>query len=320
MNDKRVELSHFCSKVPQVAVLMCTYNPGQYLAEQLRSIAEQSLPPSFVLISDDSASHYSDVRILEDLERAGLSETKVVKGPRKGFAANFLSALCCAELEGEYFAFSDQDDIWMADKLLIATEQLSRVPAGQPAVYCGRTRLVTEEDEDAGYSTVFRRQPSFANALVQSIAGGNTMVLNKSARELLLKAGECEIVSHDWWVYLLVSGADGAVIYDETPTIRYRQHDDNLVGGHTSFLAHLNRVRLLLFHDRFKNWNDINVESLEKAKYLLTAQNRELLEDFVSVRSGSLLHRLRHLRKSGVYRQTPMGNFGLLIATLTGKI
>jgi hypothetical protein len=187
-------------------------------------------------------------------------------------------------------------------------------------VYCGRTLLVTEDNQVAGYSQAFRRPPSFANALVQSIAGGNTMVLNKSARELLLKAGECEIVSHDWWVYLLVSGAGGVVIYDETPTIRYRQHDENLVGGHTSFLAHLNRVRLLLFHDRFKNWNEINVESLRKAKHLLTVQNRELLEDFVSVRSGSLLHRLRHLRKSGVYRQTPMGNFGLLIATLTGKI
>lgn len=146
------------------------------------------------------------------------------------------------------------------------------------------------------------------------------MVLNQSARELLVEAGKCEIVSHDWWVYLLVSGAGGAVLYDHTPTIRYRQHDENLVGGHTSLMSHLNRVRLLLFHDRFKRWNEINIASLQKVKHLVTPQNREVLESFVSARSGGLLHRLGHLKKSGVYRQTPMGNIGLLIATLTGKI
>lgn len=299
---------------------MCTYHPGIYFSEQLVSIAEQSLPPSSVWVSDDSISTDATTRISEELEGAGLTGAKIVAGPRKGFAANFLSILCNSEVEGDYFAFSDQDDIWMPDKLQVAIDQLSRVPAEQPAVYCGRSLLVTDGNQELGSSPLFGRQPSFANALVQSIAGGNTMVLNNSARELLRRAGDCEIVSHDWWVYLLVSGAEGIVIYDAKPTIRYRQHDGNLVGGHTSLMAHLNRVRLLLFHDRFKGWNDINVASLQKVKHLLTARNRKVLEDFVSTRSGGVLRRLRHLRKSGVYRQTLMGNFGLLIATLTGKI
>lgn len=298
---------------------MCTFHPRQYFSDQLISIAEQSLPPSSLWISDDSIADDAGSHISNELKKAGFAGAKIVTGPRRGFAANFLSIMCHPEIEAEYFAFSDQDDIWEREKLQVATDQLSRVPAEKPAVYCGRTLLVTESNETIGYSPLFRRKPSFANALVQSIAGGNTMVLNKSARELLLEAGECEIVSHDWWVYMLVSGAGGVVIYDEVPTIRYRQHDENLVGGHTSFLSHLNRVRLLIFHDRFKNWNDTNVESLKKAKHLLTLQNCEALDHFISARSGSLLGRLRHLKRSGVYRQTPMGDFGLLIATLIGK-
>lgn len=313
-------MSRSCRSRPQVAVLMCTYRPGQYFSEQLNSIAGQSLTPSSLWISDDSGTIEDSARICGELEKAELSGAKVVAGPKRGFAANFLSILCHPELEGEYFAFSDQDDIWMPGKLQTAAEQLARIPDDTPAVYCGRTLLVTESNEVIGSSPLFTRQPSFANALVQSIAGGNTMVLNKSARELLLQAGEHDIVSHDWWVYMLVSGAGGIVLYDDTPAIRYRQHEGNLVGGHTSFRAHLDRVRLMLFHDRFKNWNELNMASLGKVKHLLTARNLARFEDFVSARSGNVLNRLHYLQKSGVYRQTPMGDIGLLIATLTGKI
>lgn len=297
---------------------MCTYNPGPFFAEQLESIASQSLKPSSLWISDDSEP---SVALPLELNHVQVDvKARVLRGPRRGFAANFLSVVCHPQVDGDFFAFSDQDDIWVPDKLRVAVDELGRVPADTPAVYCGRTLLVTEDNEEIGQSPRFCRRPSFANALVQSIAGGNTMVLNRAARELVIKAGQQEIVSHDWWVYLLVSGAGGVVIYDDKPTIRYRQHDTNLVGGHTSFASHLARVRQLLLHDRFKNWNEMNMRALGEVQHMLTDSHRQTLKDFIAARSGGVLHRFRYLKKSGVYRQTPMGNLGLLIATLTGKI
>jgi hypothetical protein len=51
--------------------------------------------------------------------------------------------------------------------------------------------------------------PSFRNALVQSIAGGNTMVFNVALKRLIENAGPLDVPSHDWWVYILVTGSGG---------------------------------------------------------------------------------------------------------------
>ena len=53
------------------------------------------------------------------------------------------------------------------------------------------------------------------------------MVFNKAARDLIALIGEgSDIVSHDWWAYMVVSGCGGKVIYDPNSYIRYRQHSD----------------------------------------------------------------------------------------------
>ena len=72
-----------------------------------------------------------------------------------------------------------------------------------PFVYCSRTRLIDEEGDDIRLSQFYKKPPHFRNALVQSLAGGNTMVLNEETRRLLMKAGaDVNVASHDWWVYL----------------------------------------------------------------------------------------------------------------------
>ena len=84
-------------------------------------------------------------------------------------------------IDGDYFAFCDQDDLWDEDKLAEALDWLEKQPADTPALYCTRTRTVDERGSEIGLSPLFRRRPSFRNAIVQSIAGANTMVMNKAA-------------------------------------------------------------------------------------------------------------------------------------------
>ena len=104
-----------------------------------------------------------------------------------------------------------------------------------PLLFCSRTLTITESGTPVGMSPLFRRTPSFRNALVQSLAGGNTMVLNRAARDIVaLASRRARFVSHDWWAYLLVTGAGGVVHYSAKPLVRYRQHAQNLVGANTS--------------------------------------------------------------------------------------
>src|SRR5690606_36468867 len=109
--------------------------------------------------------------------------------------------VCRTEIQADFYAYADQDDIWMPDKLSRALVFLER-NLDQAAMYCSRTELVTSCGKSVGkMSPLFPKLPTFVNALVQSLAGGNTMVINHRACELLRKAGEVHVVSHDWWTY-----------------------------------------------------------------------------------------------------------------------
>lgn len=303
-----------------LAILLCTCNGQRFLPDQLDSISGQTVDAWRVWVSDDG-SRDDTVRLLEEYRRQwGGERLTIRKGPGKGFAANFLSLACAEDIQAEYYAFADQDDVWDPDKLSRALAWLQSIPAGTPALYCARTRLIDAAGEEIGLSPLFPRPPGFANALVQSIAGGNTMVFNNAARELLRQAGGAvEVVTHDWWAYLLVSGCGGVVHYDPEPTVRYRQHGANLVGANSGWISRLARIPLLL-SGRYGKWNDINLMALRGVFPMLTPENQRMLEEWAFVRRQPLVARLATLQRTGIHRQTMAGNLGLLIATVFRRI
>jgi len=269
---------------PTVTIVMATYQGERFLTEQLSSIAAQTHRNWRLFVSDDGSTDKTRA-IVRELGAAlrGRNEVDLVDGPRKGFVANFLTSICRAP-ETDYYAFSDQDDVWEPDKLERALSILQRVPKDRPALYCGRTCIIDVAGRSIGLSPAFLRPPSFANALVQSIGGGNTMVMNHAARELLRAAGpDIDVVSHDWWTYQFVSGAGGAVHYDLEPRLRYRQHASNSIGANNTFGARCKRLWLLLFEGRFKQWTDRNVRALGQVRHLLTRENRALLDSLIEV-------------------------------------
>lgn len=305
----------------KVAVLLCTFNGEQHLEEQLESIAQQQgLAHIDIWVSDDGSTD-GTLDLLERFRQRWDKGRFVIKqGPKKGFAANFLSLACDTQIEADYYAYSDQDDVWEIDKLSRAVRALSQHRSELAALYCSRTTLISESGELLGKnSPIFSKPPSFRNALVQSLAGGNTMVFNQQAKSLLFQAGKVDIVSHDWWTYLLVTGAGGSVMYDTRPSIRYRQHDDNEMGANITWKARVNRLSLLLV-GRFRYWNNINISALERNCHLLTEENQKVLDTFHKQREASLLDRLRLAKKAGLYRQTLFGNIALIVATLLKKL
>lgn len=304
----------------KVAILLATYQGQKYLAEQLTSFAAQSHQNWELWVSDDGSSDETTKILQAYKSKFSFDQINIGSGPRSGFVNNFLSLTSNPQISADYYAYSDQDDIWEKEKLARALEWLSSMPKNIPALYCGRTRLIDKSNNDIGFSPLFNKPPSFANALMQNIGGGNTMVFNQAARDLLRKTIDfVPGVSHDWWAYILVSGCGGNVFYDATPTVRYRQHDTNLVGMNSSWLARFKRIRML-FQGRFKRWNDSNISALQSIQHLLTPTNRQLLNEFAIARQQGLLKRLWQMKRVGVYRQTLLGNLGLLVATVFGKV
>lgn len=301
------------------AVLLTSYNGALFLPQQIKSIKKQTYSNIKIFVSDDG-SQDATLQILEQESLQWAPENfYILDGPKKGFGANFMSLICNESISADYFAFCDQDDIWEEDKIKKAITILKEIPEDTPALYCSRTRLIDDTGKDLGLSPLFKKTPSFKNALVQCIAGGNTMVLNKAARNLLSAAKNAQIYSHDWWAYLLITGAGGKVIYDSAPSMCYRQHTKNVLGRNNNFWGRLHRIRLLL-KGNFYNWNTKNLIALNQYRNLLTFENQKILDIFIAVREKNLLPRLIGMRKSGIYRQTFLGNCGIFFALICKKL
>jgi glycosyltransferase involved in cell wall biosynthesis len=303
----------------RVAILLGTKDGAAFLGDQLRSFADQS-HANWVLVVSDDGSRDTTREMIARFAAEQPQRVTVREGPRRGVAANFLSLATDPTITADFFAFSDQDDIWHADKLARALAGLATAPEGVPALYCGRTELMTEDGRRFGRSPRFRRPPSFRNALVQNLGGGNTMVFNRAAKTLIAAAGAQEVVLHDWWLYQLVAAAGGTVLYDPQPMLDYRQHPTNLIGSNRGRQARLLRIRLML-GGRFRDWNETNIAALRRLpEHLITPDNRRALDLFAAARSAALPKRLACLWQSGVYRQTLLGNLGLLAAAVLNRL
>ena len=262
------------------AILLCTYNGARFLPSQLASFEAQDDPNWRLFVSDDGSQDATLALVEEFRSKHGAEKVFVRQGPQQGFVANFLSLVCDPQVTGAYYAFSDQDDIWLPSKLSRARLSLDNAPADTPVVYCSRTRLIDEAGADIGLSKFYSKTPHFRNALVQSLAGGNTMVLNEQMRRLLMKAGaDVKVGSHDWWVYLAVTAVGGRILYDSVPTVSYRMHARNVIGSNESPVAMMLRAHML-WQGRFKSWADMNVAALARIESLMTDESRKTFELF----------------------------------------
>ncbi|GKQ75879.1 glycosyl transferase family 2 [Aeromonas caviae] len=305
---------------PHVLILICTCNGDKFLEEQLISFEEQTYANWAVIASDDGSTDNTRTILEKYKNKWKENQLTIVEGPRQGVTKNFMSLICNKAIEADYYAFSDQDDIWIPSKLERALNWLQKIKRNTPALYCSSTLLVDENNNKTGLSTINKKAPSFSNALMQNIASGNTMVLNKAAIELLCQTGpDISIIIHDWWSYLVVTGCGGMVFYDSTPTVRYRQHTANLIGSNDSLRARILRMKKH-FQGRLKSWNEIHIKALASIEPSLTAENQKRLADFAKIREDGLLSRLFYVKRSGIYRQTLAGNLSLLCAVLLKKL
>lgn len=299
---------------------MSTYNGEQFLAEQLQSIEDQTHKNWRLVISDDGSSDNTLAIAKQFQTKWANDRLEIRQGPQQGFCLNFLSMACDTTIKADLYAFSDQDDVWMADKLERAMAYFDENNESQlPRAYGGRTQIVDENLKPLGFSPKFTLPRSFRNALVQSIAGGNTMMFNQAAKELLEKAGLQKVVSHDWWLYQIVKGAGGIFYYDPKPSLLYRQHTNAVIGANSSFRARINRI-FFVFNGRFKTWNDLNYAALSNIRHLLTKDSQDVLDIFCRFRGANLKDRMRLLEVCGLYRQTWKGTLSLWLATIINKI
>jgi glycosyltransferase involved in cell wall biosynthesis len=210
-----------------VAVVVATYNGASFLLAQLESIAQQTHKPAQIIIVDDASSD-DTVRIANNFADAHPEVLVVQNETRLGYIKNFEKGMLLAT--ASYVALSDQDDIWVSNKL----EKLLFAIGDQMLAYSDSELI------DANGGLLHQKMSSIKNQLayhspvmyaIGAWAPGHAMLFKK---ELINKAVPFPaLVTHDFWLGF-VATCYSKVIYVNEPLVHYRQHTQNAIGADTT--------------------------------------------------------------------------------------
>ena len=222
-----------------VAVLLSLYNGECYLQQQLNSLLHQTVTNWTLYWRDDGSTDRTVALMQQFVRTAGQGrcvEVTASKGVHLGVTASYATLVAESPADTP-LAFCDQDDVWFPDKLERGLRALATVPKALPALYCTRQTLTNKTLQATSLSPDLPATTGFLPAMTQNIATGCTVMLSPAAGALLRKAIPAPtFLLHDWWAYLMVTGAGGCVVTDHQPSLFYRQHGKNTVGACSHFL------------------------------------------------------------------------------------
>jgi len=304
----------------RVTILLALHQGEHHIHEQLESFRSQTHHDWELLVSDDGSSD-GGPSIVRNFSARTPQRVELFQGPHAGAAANFLSLLKRLDTKKPYVALSDQDDVWLPRKLEVALRWLEGVKSGSPGLYCCRTIICDRNLERPRVSRAISRPPRFGNALVENIAGGNTMVLNAAAAAVARSAAMSSAIpsDHDWWLYQLISGAGGVVLFDDEPHILYRQHAGNEIGAADTWRDSAARLWRQLRSQPAQGCEAMWA-ALAASSSLLTPENAALLHEVRLAVRQRIHERLRAVRRLGLYRQSLRGALSLRLGFALGRL
>jgi glycosyltransferase involved in cell wall biosynthesis len=303
---------------PWVAILLSARNGERFLQEQLDSLASQSHSRWTLFWRDDGSSD-ATLNILHAFARAqGEERVQFVPGRgRLGVTCSYLRLLEHARCSGyEYFAFADQDDVWFSDKIARGVRALRTISEATPGIYWARQILVDATLRQIGRSPRFRHA-HFRSAMTQNIATGCTIMLNPAGADLVLASRPPPKVWHDWWCYLLISGANGTMFADSGAVLMYRQHARNLIGAPSGLLRR-GFAALLRGPAPFMCTMRDHLTALNQRGNLLCPQARDDLAIVLTAMAGGPIQKLRAFELTGFQRQTWLENLLFRLWFITG--
>ncbi|MCC8015139.1 MAG: glycosyltransferase family 2 protein [Eubacterium sp.] len=256
-----------------IQVLLSAYNGEKFISEQINSILSQTGVEVSLLIRDDGSSD-GTVSVLESFK----DKISYYSEKNIGVKASFFDLVKKAPY-ADFYAFADQDDFWLPDKLFSAAEMLKNAKG------CGlyfSNLTIADESLNPLSNTKLKFKPGLGSAMSQNPATGCTMVFNRAMLEVLRKTPEPKKVSmHDTFLYRLASAVNAEIFFDENSHILYRQHSSNLLGSRSLFdkLAH---YFSFFIKNKYFSRSDEAALLIRTAQGLIPTENLALLTQIIA--------------------------------------
>lgn len=286
----------------KVNVLLSAYNGEAYIEEQINSILNQTYKQIELYVRNDGSSDRTS-EILRQYEE--MKNVHIIEGKNVGFIESFFELVRVCE-DADYYAYSDQDDVWLPDKIEMAIQfiEMSNIDENIPVLYFSNYDYYDENMRFQAHGCVPKIQPSFHNAIVDCITLGFNSVFNNATRKTICEHMPEHSCGHDWWTYMVCAGL-GQVVYDNRVTVRYRRHRSNVSAGGMSFLKfQIWRFKKFFLNDYF---DKIRLQMKEYESFYsneLSEEDSELLNLFCEDK-----YRFRNVIRKVFYRKRYRGNF-----------
>jgi len=240
------------TRLPEISVALSAYNGERFLAEQLESLARQSVLPAELVVCDDCSSD-GTLGVLEAFSRRAPFPVRILRNERNlGFSTSFVRAAerCTSPL----VAFCDQDDVWAESKIDTCARFFAAHPGVRLVMHAGQP--VDEQLRPLGevYPRVTETRvvpPLAANPWLLSpgfslVVDGALLRLADFGRRPPSRDLDGHAMDFDEWLYLL-AWAVGRIGFVRDPLVQYRQHGSNVFG--VSAPGWRGRLRVLLAED-----------------------------------------------------------------------
>lgn len=236
-------------KNPKILVLLALYNGEKYISDQLLSIIEQESVNIDVLISDNGSTDNSLNIINKLINIKKIKNIKILNNKStKGFANNFYFLIRNVKNTNDYdyYAFSDQDDIFLLNKYSLLISELEKNSAD-----CCSSGLFELKDNKINKTIYQKNKIRKYDFLFEGAGQGCSFLINRNAftetRSYLIKYENQikDFYFHDWLIYLITRILNYKWLFLREPLTIYRQHEENNFGSKFSINGikkRLNRI------------------------------------------------------------------------------
>ena len=293
-----------------VCVVMSTYNGEKYLREQIESLECQTVVPARIHIRDDGSTDATRQIIEDAASEYGNITYNFCENV--GWRLSFIEALRqCGTYD--WYAFCDQDDVWLPEKLesaltLLHAQTSIQTSTCEPLVYAGN---VTIADVELKPIKLLNETPvdivnkDFPHTFIaDEMAGGLTYVFNEPAKDLLVGFQYPGHTGHDT-LLMLICKLFGGVVYDFNSYVLYRQHGANAMGGifHPTVITFSDKAKSALTDKRQRGILARGLLSIDDDLHRLSVEDRHYLELCATYQKKlSAKIRLLTTRNIGSYR------------------
>lgn len=271
----------------KVCILLSAYNGTEFIEEQLDSLLKQKDANFHILIRDDGSTD-DTMDILQTYKKSYPELIDIISGKNVGFVQSFTSLTDEAYSrypDMQYFAFCDQDDVWLPNKLNAGIRMLEQEDKTIPVTYCSNTTLVDKDLNIIRQTWDYKKvKITKERSMIQNFATGCTMIFNRTAARLYMRYIPKSTREHDYFLFQLCVFL-GKVIWDKESYIYYRQHGHNQIGM-SDFKGRLHH-RLARFRNKElnkRNHETRNYDFMNALKEVLPMEDIAILSSIVFYR------------------------------------